>query len=43
MWQPGDVVMWDNRCTLHYAVHDYGNEPREMHRIAIKSRKAISV
>src|SRR4051812_45634371 len=24
MWQPGDVVMWDNRCTMHYAVHDYG-------------------
>lgn len=25
-WRPGDVVMWDNRCTLHYAVHDYGDE-----------------
>ena len=24
MWQEGDVVMWDNRCTMHYAVHDYG-------------------
>jgi taurine dioxygenase len=22
-WQPGDVVMWDNRCTMHYAPLDY--------------------
>ena len=42
IWQPGDVVMWDNRCTLHYAVHDYGREPREMHRIALKAREAVA-
>ena len=34
-WQPGDVVMWDNRCTLHYAVHDHGDAPRVMHRTTI--------
>jgi taurine dioxygenase len=22
-WQPGDVIMWDNRCTMHYAPLDY--------------------
>ena len=22
-WQPGDMVMWDNRCTQHYAPLDY--------------------
>ena len=22
-WRAGDVVMWDNRCTMHYAVADY--------------------
>ena len=22
-WQPGDVAMWDNRATQHYAVADY--------------------
>jgi len=41
MWQAGDVVMWDNRCTLHYAVHDYGREPREMHRIAVRARQPL--
>ena len=34
-WQPGDVIMWDNRCTLHYAVHDYGEAPRVMHRTTV--------
>lgn len=22
-WAAGDVVIWDNRCTMHYAVRDY--------------------
>ena len=34
-WRPGDVVMWDNRCALHYAVHDYGEETRMMSRITV--------
>jgi taurine dioxygenase len=34
-WSPGDVVMWDNRCTLHYAVHDYRDEPRDLLRITV--------
>ena len=35
-WETGEVVMWDNRCTMHYAVHDYGDEPRDLHRISIQ-------
>ena len=32
-WRPGDVLIWDNRCTMHYADYDYDeNEPRRMHR-----------
>ncbi len=32
-WRTGDVVMWDNRCTMHYAVYDYlSEEARRMHR-----------
>lgn len=32
-WQPGSVAIWDNRCTQHYAVIDYGDQPRKMHRV----------
>lgn len=32
-WSVGDVVMWDNRCVMHYGVHDYDDSaPRVMHR-----------
>jgi taurine dioxygenase len=34
-WSPGDVVMWDNRCTMHYAVHDYGDEERTLNRVTV--------
>jgi taurine dioxygenase len=34
-WAPGDVVIWDNRCTLHYAVHDYSEAPRLLHRTSV--------
>ncbi|MEC7655923.1 MAG: TauD/TfdA family dioxygenase, partial [Pseudomonadota bacterium] len=38
-WRPGGVVMWNNRCAMHYAVHDYGKEPRFMHRITIAGER----
>lgn len=32
-WQAGDVLVWDNRATMHYAVHDYDETmPRLMRR-----------
>ncbi|MFV2089988.1 MAG: TauD/TfdA dioxygenase family protein [Pseudomonadales bacterium] len=38
-WRPGDLVMWDNRCLLHFAVHDHGDEPRVIHRLQIAGLK----
>jgi len=36
MWQAGDIVMWDNRCTMHYAVHDYGTQERVLNRVTLR-------
>ena len=34
-WEPGDIAIWDNRATQHYAVADYDEHPRMMHRITL--------
>jgi alpha-ketoglutarate-dependent taurine dioxygenase len=35
-WRPGDVVIWDNRATMHYAVDDYGTTERRVRRVTIR-------
>lgn len=35
MWREGDVVMWDNRCTMHYAIHDYDSQERVLNRVTL--------
>jgi taurine dioxygenase len=35
-WRVGDLLMWDNRCTMHQAPADYApGQQRLMHRITI--------
>ena len=35
-WRPGDVVVWDNRCTIHAATgFDHEAYPREMWRLTL--------
>lgn len=34
-WQAGDLAMWDNRCTMHYAVADYLPAYRCMNRVTV--------
>ena len=35
-WRVGDLVMWDNRCTMHKREHFDSNNRRIMHRTQIK-------
>jgi alpha-ketoglutarate-dependent taurine dioxygenase len=42
-WEPGDVAIWDNRATQHYAVADFDTQPREMRRITVAGDVPISV
>lgn len=35
-WRPGSVAVWDNRCTLHQAINDYGGSRRRMHRVTLE-------
>ncbi|MET9432566.1 TauD/TfdA family dioxygenase [Streptomyces sp. NPDC006551] len=38
-WTTGDLVIWDNRCTQHFAAADYFPHERLMHRINIAGEK----
>ena len=42
-WASGDVAMWDNRATQHYAVADYSDQRRVMHRITLSGDVPVSV
>ena len=42
-WQPGDIAIWDNRATQHYAVDDYDDQPRLLHRITLAGDVPVAV
>lgn len=42
-WQTGDVAFWDNRATQHYAIDDYGNQPRRVQRVTVVGDIPVSI
>ncbi len=42
-WRLGDVAIWDNRATQHYALNDYGDQPRVMRRTTLNGDVPESV
>ncbi|MBC3258229.1 TauD/TfdA family dioxygenase [Pseudomonas paralactis] len=42
-WNTGDVAIWDNRATQHYAVDDYGTQERIVRRVTLKGDVPVGV
>ena len=41
VWRPGDLLIWDNRCTLHARTDFSPNERRLMRRVTILGEKLV--
>ena len=41
-WQVGDLLLWDNRCTMHAREPIDPSQPRVMHRALVKGEPIIS-
>lgn len=41
-YEPGDVVLWDNRTLIHRALHNPGNEPSESFRVTLTDDHPLS-
>ncbi|MBK5340957.1 TauD/TfdA family dioxygenase [Pseudomonas sp. TH49] len=42
-WKAGDVAIWDNRSTQHYAIDDYGTQDRIVRRVTLKGEVPVGV
>jgi alpha-ketoglutarate-dependent sulfate ester dioxygenase len=42
-WQPGDIALWDNRATQHYAVADYDDQYRRLNRVTLAGDIPVDV
>ena len=42
-WQVGDLAIWDNQSTQHYAVYDYGTAPRRGERVTVAGPVPVGV
>ncbi|HSS10608.1 MAG TPA: TauD/TfdA family dioxygenase [Acidimicrobiales bacterium] len=42
-WRVGDLAIWDNRATQHYAIHDYGKAHRRGERVTVAGPTPVGV
>lgn len=42
-WAEGDVAIWDNRATQHYAIDDYGEQHRVVRRVTIAGDVPVAI
>ncbi|MGI4747091.1 MAG: TauD/TfdA dioxygenase family protein [Janthinobacterium lividum] len=42
-WQPGDIAIWDNRSTQHYAPADFDTQNRLMRRITVEGDVPVGI
>jgi taurine dioxygenase len=42
-WEAGDLVIWDNRATQHYASSDYGTDARRVKRVTVVGEVPVSI
>jgi alpha-ketoglutarate-dependent sulfate ester dioxygenase len=42
-WRAGDLAIWDNRATQHYAVADYDDLPRRLHRVTVAGAIPVGI
>lgn len=43
VWREGDIAMWDNQATQHYAIDDYGDQRRIVRRVTIHGEAPVAV
>jgi len=42
-WSPNELVLFDNRITQHYAIDNYDDQPRRLHRVTVAGDIPVGV
>ena len=41
IWQEHDLAMWDNRTMMHFAIDNYGDDPRYLERVTLMGERPV--
>ncbi len=42
-WEPGQLVLFDNRITQHYAIDNYDDQPRRLNRVTVAGDVPVGI